>query len=528
MSKPTERLSMEAERAEFERLMKDFERSHRLSLLLSFLGTHYFQGEVDQINEYNIATQVFGRSKTAFDSNEDSIVRVEAHRLRKRLKDFYENEGKDRTVQMSIPMGNYVPSFRGFDSGRTHPAAVEAGRPMEQTAAMPEPSPSPSIPPAKPPIPTDRWSFNKIPGVRSSRTYWVVGVSLVLLSLSLGWVVLSRNSRPGQSIKTGNTALGGKSSTQETTFQPIRILAGYTGKPQMDKSGQFWTADQYSVGGGDLNRSPHSLYRSSDPFIYEHWRNGDFHYRIPLPAGTYELHLYFVTDNNGESSDNTFAIRVNGDILRWNFNINNDALGANIADERIFRDISPDKDGFLDLGFASEQGMPALNAIEIVQGTPHAQLPIRMVMQSSPITDHNGTRWSPDNYFMNGRQSTQRYPLADSPDPDLFASERYGHFNYAIPVDTRDRYTLVLHFAELYFGSQTHGIETGKRLFRVMCNGVLILDDFDIFKEVGGIHELTKTFYHVKPSPQGKLNLTFEPILNNATVSGIEVLDEAK
>ena len=139
MSKPTDRLPLEVERAEFERLTKDFERSHRLSLLLNFLGTHYFQGEVDQINEYNIATQVFGRSKTAFDSNEDSIVRVEAHRLRKRLKDFYENEGKDRTVQMSIPLGNYVPSFRGFDSGSTPTVATEADRQLEQTLAAPKP-----------------------------------------------------------------------------------------------------------------------------------------------------------------------------------------------------------------------------------------------------------------------------------------------------------------------------------------------------------------------------------------------------
>jgi hypothetical protein len=39
---------------------------------------------------------------------------------------------------------------------------------------------------------------------------------------------------------------------------------------------------------------------------------------------------------------------------------------------------------------------------------------------------------------------------------------------------------------------------------------------------------LTKTFYHLKPSAQRKLNLTFEPVTNNATVSGIEVLDESQ
>jgi hypothetical protein len=65
-------------------------------------------------------------------------------------------------------------------------------------------------------------------------------------------------------------------------------------------------------------------------------------------------------------------------------------------------------------------------------------------------------------------------------------------------------------------------------VFRVLCNGNTLLDNLDIYKEVGSLRALTKTFYHLKPSPQGKLNITFEPIANNATVSGIEVLDESQ
>jgi hypothetical protein len=56
----------------------------------------------------------------------------------------------------------------------------------------------------------------------------------------------------------------------------------------------------------------------------------------------------------------------------------------------------------------------------------------------------------------------------------------------------------------------------------------MLLENFDIFREAGALHELRKTFRHLKPSPQGKLNLTFEPVSNNATVSGIEVLDESQ
>ena len=130
---------------------------------------------------------------------------------------------------------------------------------------------------------------------------------------------------------------------------------------------------------------------------------------------------------------------------------------------------------------------------------------------------------------MNGRLSNQPRPLLDSPDPDLFSAERYGHFTYAIPVDRRDTYTLVLHFVEIYFGSGASGYGgVGTRVFKVMCNGETLLNNFDIFKEAGSLHEVAKTFHHLKPSAQGKLNLTFEPISNNATVSGIEVLDESQ
>ena len=119
-------------------------------------------------------------------------------------------------------------------------------------------------------------------------------------------------------------------------------------------------------------------------------------------------------------------------------------------------------------------------------------------MQTTPLTDRKGQIWFPDNYFMNGRLSSQTHPLLDSPDPDLFAGERFGHFTYAIPVDTRGTYTLVLHFAEFYFTSAASG--TNGRLFKVMCNGQTLLDNFDIFREGGNLHEVTKTFHHLKPS----------------------------
>lgn len=62
-----------------------------------------------------------------------------------------------------------------------------------------------------------------------------------------------------------------------------------------------------------------------------------------------------------------------------------------------------------------------------------------------------------------------------------------------------------------------------------MSNGVQLLQDFDIFREAGGaLTTVTKTFHHLRPSPQCKLNLNFEPIANYAAVTAIEVRDESE
>jgi hypothetical protein len=143
--------------------------------------------------------------------------------------------------------------------------------------------------------------------------------------------------------------------------------------------------------------------------------------------------------------------------------------------------------------------------------------------------DHNGNLWRPDTYFLGGTFSDHPREVTGTPDPSLYAQERYGHFTYSIPVDARGSYTLVLHFAELYWGSQGSGSGgVGSRLFNVYCNGSTLLDNFDVFKEAGSLHPLTKTFYHLRSSPEGKLDLTFEPVSNYATISAIEVIDESE
>jgi Malectin domain len=182
------------------------------------------------------------------------------------------------------------------------------------------------------------------------------------------------------------------------------------------------------------------------------------------------------------------------------------------------------------LQFFHELGDPILSAVEIIPGTPGKQLPIRLVSQEKSVTDHEGRVWGPDNFYAGGQFIVRKDTITGTPDPSLYAAERFGNFNYAIPVDTRDTYDVTAHFAEGYWGSPLDrtGSGSGSRIFDIDCNGQRLLNNLDIYKEVGGMRALTKTFRGLRPNAQGKLILSFAPIVNYASVSAIEVEDEGR
>ena len=505
------------ERAEFEALVAAFSSTPRSLRLLRYIGDNYFAGTLTELCEFSIATEVFGRPESQFNPAEDAIARAETHRLRKRLKDYYREEGKNHTLHFSLPPATYVPVFvhardTETEDYRSHEIPGEVPSADEEEQA-------------------DRSIARVIPVFRERRQMLIaiaMGIAIIVAGFTI--FALSRIGlhRGSERIETAQVVSATAVPAPAIPApEPVRLLAGYFGSPQIDGSGNMWKADQYFQNGGTRQVPPSQIFKTTSPFIFGHWREGNFSYDIPLNAGSYELHLYFVTTDSPDAM-RTFNVSVNGKTLLSGLDVDSDAFGRNIADEKIFRDISPAPDGMLHVYLGNAEGTPQINAIEILSGIPGRQIPIRLITRSTPYIDHLGQLWHPDNYFMEGHIQTDLRPISGTPDPDVFASERFGRFTYTIPVDTRDQYTVVLHFTEHYFGSEgpaSGGV--GSRVFRVLCNGETLLDNFDIFKEAGSLHALTKSFNHLRPSAQGKLELTFEPITNYATVSGIEVLDES-
>jgi hypothetical protein len=523
--------SKDSERVELELVLAALVRTPRLENYLKYIVERYFQNRIDEINEYNIATEVLGRSKATFDASRDSIARVEAHRLRKRLKEYYETDGKEHEIQISLPSGSYVPVFIRRSSS---PQMASMHEP--QTGALGAGNlPSTFVADQEEPLVSSEMGRIEAghSGLRALRKrtllYGIIGVAaLLVVSLSaVLYLAQSKSSHP-QGADASHPLNATPTSPPNASQVPLRLLAGYDGTPKIDSAGAYWLADRYFHSGGAFQRPYSPVIKTSDPMLFDHWRTGDFTYDIPLAPGPYELHLFFVASPQDDPKSSYFNVSVNGQLLLESFNIASDSLGTNIADERVFRDIYPDKDGVLHLKFFMDRSSPTLNALEILPGLPHRQLPVRLVTQHSTVTDHNGNLWHPDNYYLNGAISDPPRPVEGTPDPNLYALERFGHFTYSIPVDTRDRYTLVLHFAELYWVPDSMGVGVGSRVFSVYCNGSTLLDNFDIFKEAGSLHALTKTFSHLRPSSEGKLDLTFEPITNYATISAIEVIDESQ
>ena len=106
-------LSAEAVLDELEAVLssRHFRSAPRLSGFLRFVVERTLAGGSDGLKEYTIATEALGRPQS-FDPRMDTLVRVSAGRLRRRLSEHYENADPARSISIELPKGSYAPRFR--------------------------------------------------------------------------------------------------------------------------------------------------------------------------------------------------------------------------------------------------------------------------------------------------------------------------------------------------------------------------------------------------------------------------------
>src|SRR5213593_28397 len=88
-----------------------FQQVDRLKRFLAFITIEAVAGRSDQLKEYVIGVQVFGKEQS-FDPRTDPIVRVQARRLRARLVRYYREEGGADEWIIELPKGGYSPMFK--------------------------------------------------------------------------------------------------------------------------------------------------------------------------------------------------------------------------------------------------------------------------------------------------------------------------------------------------------------------------------------------------------------------------------
>ena len=100
-----------------------FRRSPRHRDFLRHVVRAALAQEHEQVKEVIIGIEVFGRQLTTYDPRSDPVVRVEAGRLREKLVRFYADEGHAESVEITIPVGGYLPQFRQRAAAAVRPSA---------------------------------------------------------------------------------------------------------------------------------------------------------------------------------------------------------------------------------------------------------------------------------------------------------------------------------------------------------------------------------------------------------------------
>jgi TolB-like protein len=180
-----------------------FAGSPRQQRFLDYLVTNTLAGNADRLKGYTIAVEVFDRTSD-FDPSLDAIVRVEATRLRNKLREYYDTLGKNDSVRISFPKGSYAVEFNL--------------KKWEATGA------TASFMSGIPPMIEDRPSLAVLPfaniGVDNANEYFADGIVDSLISMFSrlsGLFVISRQS----SFSYKNTS---KTSEEIATELGIRYL----------------------------------------------------------------------------------------------------------------------------------------------------------------------------------------------------------------------------------------------------------------------------------------------------------------
>ena len=484
------------------------DKAPNLKHFLEYVAEQHFSVNTEQVKEYSIAVQALHRLEQ-FDPQSDTIVRVTAHTLRKKLEQFYATEGVSHPIQIRLPAGKYVLQFE-----------------RKEQASLTAADSGPALPPPEQPVPT---ALSTKRPLRMNWAYLTILGAAGLLVLG-GYLLHSR--RTAMQTRSDGLAATTRSvpgpvlaevagSTSDGT---IRIRLGAVSNHYVDVAGQTWFSDQYCKGGSAFSHPNHEIQGSDDPALFQQGREGRFQCRIPVPAGSYQLLLLFADTSGDKEAARQVDLSINNSVTAA-LDIVDEAGADDTVVGKVYAEIHPMSDGAIHLDFTSDGSFA--NAVELTPSASDSGAPLRMIAGPAVFRDDRGNMWFPERFFQGGRRTFHPDGLPKVANSRLFEWERYGHFHYLIPVVATREYKVRLYFSEGWFGASNGGPGgIGSRVFDVYCNGTTLLKDFDIASaQKNGASVVT--FNGVKPTAHGMLEVDFIPVKNYPLINAIEVEPES-
>jgi hypothetical protein len=103
---------LDANHQQIQRMVssKTFKTSEVHRNLLTYLAEKSLSGEAQNLKEYTVGLDVFGKP-SSYDPRQESVVRMHVGRLRQKLTEYYRTEGTDDTVVVDLPKGGFALTF---------------------------------------------------------------------------------------------------------------------------------------------------------------------------------------------------------------------------------------------------------------------------------------------------------------------------------------------------------------------------------------------------------------------------------
>ncbi len=122
----------DAIRAQLDRILHSspFAQSRRRQRFLEYIVNETLAGRGERLKGYNVGIEVFDRPET-FDPTVDPIVRIEAARVREKLREYYDTDGQADRVRIDLPKGSYAPHIEFRDLGMSTAVVSDSVRPEQ-------------------------------------------------------------------------------------------------------------------------------------------------------------------------------------------------------------------------------------------------------------------------------------------------------------------------------------------------------------------------------------------------------------